>query len=835
MALVTFDECLARAIGKKAITEAQAEKIRKIVGDNSDQAAANEYLERFITEAMEAKRVRQLQVLATKRTSEAIKVHPGGRGKGIEALLARDVRQAAPGVSNVDFRHRAVYDKARAMAVDAYEQLGVRRLGLVSDDELAQRVGRAMFNEAVDDTATGLGKQLSDAMDMLRQRFNVAGGNISKRKDFGLPQTHDLKRIADAGKKEFVDFTLPQVRRVYTEGGPVENPNHIRKWLEAMYDEAADKANEMTSGAKDIRLETESRRIVFNGYGAWKTYSDRFGHGEKNLLNIVDDHMRAMSRDIAMTEILGPRPQQTIGQLVDEAAKAGQLTPWQRNRIDRLFAVVSGKVDQVGTQWLANAGAFVRSWLVSAQLGGAILSSFNDVVTATAARAANGMPVTRALDSAFRGMSRREAAQLAISADRSLLALQSAKWGELSGAAGVSGKAADFVLRASGLTAWTDAGSRAFGVEFLGHLGGQVRRQVQFDKLHDGLRVSLSKYGINAELWDNIVLRTKTIDQRGAHFLDLDNFGSLVKDLEPAKPFAEAAEQIEAVERLHTSQTPKSALNRRLRELSKDAEQIYDKISTIRDTENRLREMLSTESEFAMMTGADARVRAVSTWGWERGTLVGELARTALLYKSFPMSLMFYHLGRGLSQPTTGGKIGYLTAFIAANTIIGGIALQAKEIVKGRDPMAMNTPEYWINALSQGGGLSIFEALLEAEGGWERVARQLAGPGYALLEGSFNLTAMNLAQAVKGKDTNIGREGSKFLEQHTPGSNLWYTRLVLQRLWWNNLQRLLDSDADASFRRQERNAQKWGRGESWWEPGELAPERAPDLGAVVSD
>lgn len=831
----SFQECLTKAIRAKKVTEAQAEKIRKLVGDDSLPDAANELLERFITETMEAKRVRQLQVLALKRTSEAIKVHPAGRGKGIEALLARDVREAAPGVSNVDFRHRAVYDKARAMTADAYEQLGVRRLGLVSDEELAQRVGRAMFNEGADAEAQRLGKQLTDAMDMLRQRFNVAGGNVPKRKDFGLPQTHDLRRIASAPKAEFVDFVLPRVRRVYSEAGPIESPVYIGKWLEAMYDEAASKADELTSGATDVRLETDSRRIVFNGYDAWKEYSDRFGHGKTTLLNIVDDHLRAASRDIALTEILGPRPQQTINQLIAEAAKAGQLTPWQRNRVDRLFAVVSGKVDQVGTQWLANAGAFVRSWLVSAQLGGAILSSFNDVVTATAARSANGMPLTRALDDAFRGMSRKEAARLGIAADMSLLALQNHKWGELAGAAGVSGRAADFVLRASGLTAWTDGGSRAFGVEFLGHLGEQVKAGTKFANLHDGLRNSLGKYGISAEMWDNIVLRTATIEKRGAHFLDLDGFGALVKDLEPGRPFAEAAEQVEAAEKLRTGRSPTSALNRRLRNLGKEAEQVHGQIVEIRDVENRLREMLATESEFAMMTGADARVRAISTWGAERGTLVGELARTASLYKSFPISLMFYHLGRGLAQPTTGGKIGYLTAFIAANTIIGGIALQAKEIVKGRDPMAMDSAEYWINALSQGGGLSVFEALMEANGGFEKVARQLAGPVPAMIEGAFNLTVGNIAQKMQGKDMNIGREGSRFLEQHTPGSNLWYTRLVLQRLWWNNLQRLLDSDASASFRRQERNARKWGRGDSWWAPGEMAPERAPNIGAAVGE
>ena len=93
----------------------------------------------------------------------------------------------------------------------------------------------------------------------------------------------------------------------------------------------------------------------------------------------------------------------------------------------------------------------------------------------------------------------------------------------------------------------------------------------------------------------------------------------------------------------------------------------------------------------------------------------------------------------------------------------------------------------------------------------------------------FNLTAQNLVDAAKGDETKFGRELAKFAEPYTPGSNVWYSRLLLQRLWWNNLQRLLDSNPEESFFRQQRSLEQWGYGQFWWRPGEPQPSRAPEL------
>jgi hypothetical protein len=86
-----------------------------------------------------------------------------------------------------------------------------------------------------------------------------------------------------------------------------------------------------------------------------------------------------------------------LDELIANAKDRGQLTKWQEGRIERLYNVVSGAVNGVESQRLANASAFIRSWLVSAQLGSAPISAFSDVVTGAMARQANGMPLTRGL------------------------------------------------------------------------------------------------------------------------------------------------------------------------------------------------------------------------------------------------------------------------------------------------------------------------------------------------------------------------------------------------------------------------------------------------------
>jgi hypothetical protein len=53
----------------------------------------------------------------------------------------------------------------------------------------------------------------TDAAERARLRFNVAGGNIPKRKDWGLPHVHDARKIAAVSFEEWRDFIVPRLDR----------------------------------------------------------------------------------------------------------------------------------------------------------------------------------------------------------------------------------------------------------------------------------------------------------------------------------------------------------------------------------------------------------------------------------------------------------------------------------------------------------------------------------------------------------------------------------------------------------------------------------------------
>jgi hypothetical protein len=174
---------------------------------------------------------------------------------------------------------------------------------------------------------------------------------------------------------------------------------------------------------------------------------------------------------------------------------------------------------------------------------------------------------------------------------------------------------------------------------------------------------------------------------------------------------------------------------------------------------------------------------------------------------------------RAYHQTHSSGKARILRPFVEASTILGALSMPAREMVKGRTPRDMSMPSFWTDALQQGGGLSIFQQLLETQGGFDRAPTQAGGPAVDLARDVYNLTAGNAIESGKGKDAHLGRDVSKFAERYTSGTNLWQTRLLAQRLVWNNFQRMLDPDAEESFAKQAAAPERWGS-QYWWPPGE---------------
>lgn len=81
-----------------------------------------------------------------------------------------------------------------------------------------------------------------------------------------------------------------------------------------------------------------------------------------------------------------------------------------------------------------------------------------------------------------------------------------------------------------------------------------------------------------------------------------------------------------------------------------------------------------------------------------------------------------------------------------------------------------------------------------------------------------------------------GKAAMQLVRRNTPVfSSNWYLRLGFDRIVMDSLDEWANPDVERDRDRGARRREKRGQ-EAWWEPGELAPTRAPALdGAVGGD
>ena len=247
----------------------------------------------------------------------------------------------------------------------------------------------------------------------------------------------------------------------------------------------------------------------------------------------------------------------------------------------------------------------------------------------------------------------------------------------------------------------------------------------------------------------------------------------------------------------------------------------------------KVHEMLLGELDHAVLM-PDFRSQAIATLGARRGGL-GEVTRTVAMYKSFPILMMMKQLYRGAAQHGLGNKMSYIAQLSIGLMVMGAIALQAKELARGKNPRDMTDPKFWAAAHLQGGGLGIFGDFLHSNQSrfGSSFTKTLVGPGFGLLDDITKLTLGNLQQLVAGKDTNISADMIQFMRRYTPGTSVWYLRALYERTILDQLQKILDPKAYKKFRNQMKRRERDYGQSYWWKPGSVVPESVPDLTEAV--
>lgn len=715
--------------------------------------------------------------------------------------------------------------------------------GLRHDRPAARDLVREILGEDTGSpTAKAFAKAVREQFEALRQRFNAAGGDIGQIEGGYIPQFHNSLAVSRAGYDAWRGALLPRLDTAkmidpLTKGRLT--PERLEESLRAAYNTITsggwyDRAPQAAAQGRGAvaNQRADARFFQFKSADDWLAYDRQFGHGDP--IKAIFQHINTMARDIAALETLGPNPNATIEWLkqvlMSEHAKAlaGAPSLFKLDAMTSRRQAEQGKVEakNLSDLWAwargrtttsgATADFFsnVRNFLTSAQLGSAfITAAATDPAIERATRAALGMsdamlfgsnakvyldtvahvlenvPVVRHLAGIidrFTGAPRAQALRSGLFMDDFLHVMGD----EVRYAGTLGGNLwtrwlADRTVTLSGLNAITEARKSVFTLELQGWLADL--KDKDFAALPARLSNKLAGYGIDETAWD--ALRATDLYQQHP------DAAGLLRPTEVAQRDRALAE--------------------------------------------RYTEFLLGESERAVPT-ATMRSKAAILHEGTRGEIGKELLQTFLQYRSFGLSLLTLQWEAMAHETMLGGGslrgglrgANYIATHFILVTLGGAAALQLKQIANGLDPQDARTARFWTAAAATGGGFGILGDFLFADYSryGQGFAQTASGPTAGLIGDVTDFTLGNLARAAQGQKLGAGRQMVNLAGRYIPVvPSMWYARLAFKRELLDQLQYMVDPQAERRWRTQARNAMR-ERGQGYfWPPGATAPARAPEL------
>lgn len=813
-----FDDCINNGEAEGNISPDLARQLREeyrqrregyrdLFAESADQVAAEHTFDGLEAEAARRRKLKVLTVRAQQKLAFDM-------GNYRDELGRPDLKQAGlalfdstvfqGGVEGVNIRYQSLRGRFHSMIPEALQRFAGDVTGRTRNradlDEMTDQLFAAEFR---DGPAGELARSVHDVLERARQMFNAAGGAIPRLERYGVPQAHNELAIIEAGFEKWRATLLPLLDRQrmlsHATGEPMGDGAlelALKDVFEAIRTDGWSRRqpNGTAGGRSLANQRTEHRFLHFKDGASWRAYQEQFGVGD--AWSAVMGYLDGMSRDIALMQRFGPNPSSGVEyarQLVEQDAglSGNPLRKRQAQSatydMQTMFLHMQGSVNAPAHAKTALFFGTVRNLLVASQLGSAMLSAVTDVNFGRITAQFNGMPATRligrhlSLLSPGNSADRQVAVRLGLIADEAsaILSSQARYLGETQGAE-ISRRLSETTMRISGLSAWTQAGRWAFGMEFLGFLADHSDRALV--DLPAPLQRALVRHGLAGD-WDR-VRAGQLMEHKGGRFVDPGNF--------------------------------------------QDS-----------DLGLRVISMIRSETEFAVPS---VSLYGRSKVGGREapGTIGGELLRNTLMYKSFGITLAMTHGRRAAMQAGWAGKLTYAGNLIVTATTLGAFSMQLKEMAKGRDPREMDNSKFWTAALMQGGGFGIFGDFVFSDtnrfgGGF---AETVAGPVVGLATDVHRATVGNVQELAAGKSLEDTKAVSDLLglaERYTPvASSLWYSKLATQRLVFDQIRAATDPHgAAAKFERQKRSAARDYGTDYWWDPGRPLPQRAPDIAGEI--
>lgn len=517
----------------------------------------------------------------------------------------------------------------------------------------------------------------------------------------------------------------------------------------------------------------------------------KFGAG--SMYEAMMQHIGAMSRRIALVERYGPDPATQMRLQYDLTAAADHsqvenLAGALSARPQTYWKLVSGETSTPVNLRIANVWGPLRSLQIAGKLGWALWSSMNDVGNVVIAAGYNRIPYWQLMKNiAAQGTNEGREFMTTHGMIADSVASRLDQWSSDHLASNWSGHLANSTLKLSLLTAWTDGLRQGFKLSLATTLARMAKKP--WVELTEFDRIRLSRSGVTAEDWAAL-MQVRPATFRGAEVL-----------------------------------TP---------------EAIHDSgVEVAPQLAARVFSFVEHECETGVLE-SDLAARSITTGGGlQAGTYSGEIIRTLMQFKSFPIAMITRHWKRFLEgdhnaegAPLMANRYLYGIAMLGSSLALGAIGEQLYQLLHGKDPIDMSRPGFWLKAMMRGGGLSIAGDMLLMNTTAERstkeaLGRMVLGPSFGTAADFWELTKGNIDEYLAGKDTHVGAEAVRFGKSLMPVANVWWVQPLVE----HGLLNAINENLSPGYldRMKARAAKEWNQ-HYWWAPDASFPERAPDLG-----
>lgn len=752
----------------------------------------------------------------------------GGKAAAVWRMIATHSDRKS-NIQSVESYRNALERKYSPIVHEISRAIGTETGGFIENAQNAYLFTKALFNDSANippelvakyAEMQPLAKKWLDMAESLRQQFNKAGGDVGKLDDWVMPQSWDGKKLREVKADDWIAEMLDHIDRskyIDDETGLRMDEDQVKEVLRSAYRNITTEGGPTTRAGAVSGVQNRGRaERVLHLKNADSFVAMQGKYGQHSLQMAMYRHTSNMSTNIALTSKLGPGYHNNVMSVIADARKAladevATSQDWAKLKAFDLTASRAelAMLDMAGSTVAAPPPGRLVTFLQGMRnlssnlLGGAYISSLTDNANAQAYARLNKISGTDLIVENLRNLNPADETRAVQMQNAGLVpeVYLHAVYSDVNQMlrAGWTKGLSDVSMKLGLMPIATRARSAAFGASMQNAIGAKTRKFKDLADVKGADGDIMRGLGVTDSDWK---VWTVAKPEKFGDWTQTYLTPNSIYDIPDADLIAAMPAEFAGV-----TDTAKHAAK-----LKEDA--VIKLLGTV-DSESR-----------AAILQPGINVRSLMQNQAYKGTIPGEIWASVAQFKQFPFAIIEQTIMRMKGLSSNSDRLAFAGIFAGGTTLMGGLIIQANNLLNGKDPEDMAKPSFVARAALKGGALGMVgDALFMDERRWYQF---IAGPSAGAVITGAEVFTRPMRRAVDGQETDYADMGGdivRLVNQYNPAAKLWYSRGAYDHMVTHNIQESLSPGY--LDRMEYRNLQKYGN-KYWWQPGEATPDRLPD-------